>query len=290
MQSRAVALAATVLLMVIWGTTYIVTKVAIREFPPLTLAFLRFLVTALVLLPFAISAGGLKRLPRPLPLGTLVSMALTGFVLYYVGFNCALEYGSASQGALIQALLPAAVALAAVIVLKERISRLRIAGIMLAVCGVALIVAGGKSDSASPNPLLGGLFMLGSVGVWALYTVQTKKVADWEPTVLLTTIASIGTVLQIPLVVWELAQRPEPLAVTMQGWASVVFLGAVASGFGLLIYNRALQVLDASLMGAYINLVPIVGVLTAVLFLGEALHGWQIVGALLALLGMWLAS
>jgi drug/metabolite transporter (DMT)-like permease len=87
-----------------------------------------------------------------------------------------------------------------------------------------------------------------------------------------------------------LAQRPEPLAVTMQGWASVVFLGAVASGFGLLIYNRALQVLDASLMGAYINLVPIVGVLTAVLFLGEALHGWQIVGALLALLGMWLAS
>jgi drug/metabolite transporter (DMT)-like permease len=64
----------------------------------------------------------------------------------------------------------------------------------------------------------------------------------------------------------------------------------MASGAGLLVYNRALRVLDASLVGAYINLVPIVGVLTAVLFLGESLAGWQITGAVLALVGMWLAS
>jgi drug/metabolite transporter (DMT)-like permease len=290
MQSRAVAIAATVLLMIVWGTTYIVTKVAIREFPPLTLAALRFLITALVLLPFAIAAGGLKRLPRPLPIGKLVAMALTGFVLYYAAFNFALEYGSASQGALIQALLPAGVALAAVIVLKERLSKRRIAGIALAICGVALIVSAGQSDSASPNPLLGAFLMLASVVVWSIYTVQSKQLADCEPTVLLTVIASIGTVLQVPLVAFELAHHPQPLAFTLQGWASVVFLGAMASGAGLLIYNRALRVLDASLIGTYINLVPIVGVLSAVLFLGESLAGWQITGAVLALVGMWLAS
>jgi drug/metabolite transporter (DMT)-like permease len=204
MQSRAVAIAATVLLMVVWGTTYIVTKIAIREFPPLTLAALRFLIAAIVLMPFAIAAGGLKRLPHPLPIGTLASMALTGFVLYYVCFNYALEYGSASQGALIQALLPAAVAIAAVVGLKERMSKRRIAGIVLAVCGVAMIVSGGESDSASPNPLLGGFFMLASVVVWAVYTIQAKKLADCEPTVLLTVIASLGTVMQLPLVVFEL--------------------------------------------------------------------------------------
>jgi drug/metabolite transporter (DMT)-like permease len=290
MRSRTAALAAIVLLMIIWGTTYIITKIAIREVPPLTLAALRFLITALVLLPFAIAAGGLKRLPRPLPVFDIVAMALTGFVLYYAFFNYALEYGSASQGALIQALIPVGVAITAVIVLKEKLSKMRTAGIALAVLGVAMIVLAGKSDSASPNPVLGAVLMLFSVVVWSIYTVQVKRLADVEPTVLLTAIATVGTLIQLPLVAFELMRRPEPLAITAQGWASVVFLGAIASGFGLLVYNRALRLLDASLVGTYINLVPIIGVVSAVLFLGEALEGWQIVGSVLALVGVWLAS
>jgi drug/metabolite transporter (DMT)-like permease len=290
MRSRTAAIAAIVLLMIIWGTTYIVTKIAIREVPPLTLAALRFLITALVLLPFALAAGGLRRLPRPLPVGDIVAMALTGFVLYYAFFNYALEYGSASQGALIQALIPVGVAITAVIVLKEKLSGTRVSGIALAVLGVAIIVIAGKSDSESPSPLLGAVLMLLSVVAWSIYTVQVKRLAEVEPTVLLTAIACVGTVIQIPLVVFELARRPEPLAISAQGWASVVFLGAIASGLGLLVYNRALRLLDASLVGTYINLVPIIGVLSAVLLLGEALEGWQIAGSVLALLGVWLAS
>ncbi len=290
MRSRTAALAAIVLLMIIWGTTYIVTKIAIREVPPLTLAALRFLITALVLLPFAVAAGGLKRLPRPFPVRDVVAMALTGFVLYYAFFNYALEYGSASQGALIQALIPVGVAMAAVIVLQEKLSKTRVTGIALAVLGVALIVVAGKSDGESPNPLLGAVLMLFSVVAWSIYTVQVKRLAEVEPTVLLTAIASVGTLIQIPLVVFELARRPEPLDITTQGWASVIFLGAIASGLGLLVYNRALRLLDASLVGTYINLVPIIGVVSAVVFLGEALEGWQIVGSVLALAGVWLAS
>jgi drug/metabolite transporter (DMT)-like permease len=290
MRSRTAALAAIVLLMIIWGTTYIITKVAIREVPPLTLAALRFLITALVLLPFAIAAGGLKRLPKPFPILDIVSMAFTGFVLYYAFFNYALESASASQGALIQALIPVGVAITAVIVLKEKLSKMRTAGIALAVLGVAMIVLAGKSDSASPNPVLGAALMLFSVVAWSIYTVQVKRLADVEPTVLLTAIATVGTLIQLPLVAIELMQRPEPLAITARGWASVVFLGAIASGFGLLVYNRALRLLDASLVGTYINLVPIIGVVSAVLFLGESLQGWQIVGSVLALAGVWLAS
>lgn len=290
MRSRAVAIGATVLLMVIWGSTYIVTKIAVREFPPLTLAGLRFVIAALVLLPFAIAAGGLQRLPRPLPIGSLAAMALTGFVLYYCAFNYALEYGSASQGALIQALMPVAVALAAVFALKEPMSKRRMAGIALAVGGVALIVASGERDGASSNPLLGAFCMVAATAIWAVYTVQVKKVAGIEPTVLVTAVAILASLMQLPLVVFELATHPEPLAFTMQGWASVLFLGAIATGAGLLIYNRVLQVLDAGLVGTYLNLLPIMGVLAAVLFLGETLDGWQIVGAVLALAGMWLAS
>ena len=64
----------------------------------------------------------------------------------------------------------------------------------------------------------------------------------------------------------------------------------VASGLVYLAYNFALGQLDASLVGVFVNLDPIVGVLTAVLFLGETLQGWQILGGVAALAGMWLAS
>lgn len=290
MSPRVGAILALVLVMTIWGTTYIVTKVAVREIPPLTLAALRFFIMAVALLPFAAAAGGLKRLPKPFPMGTLVLMALVGFVLYYGAFNYALAYGSAAQGALIQALLPAAVALGAIIGLKEKPSPRRMLGIALAVGGVVLIVLTGEREAASPNPLLGGIYMFLSVVLWAVYTVLAKRLSAADQTVVLAVVATIGTVLQLPLVLVELDELPSPGEVSPQAWMSVAWLGLAASAFAILVYNRALRVLDASLVGTYINLVPIVGLVSAVLFLGETLHGWQVVGAVLALAGMWLAA
>jgi len=90
------------------------------------------------------------------------------------------------------------------------------------------------------------------------------------------------------LVVWTTRQ---PLnAPSLSAWAGLLFLGIVASALAYLVYGYVLRVLDASLVGVYTNLDPIVGVLIAVLFFGEALHSGQVIGGLIALLGMWLAS
>ena len=75
-----------------------------------------------------------------------------------------------------------------------------------------------------------------------------------------------------------------------QAWIAVLFLGVIASALAYIVYSFALRELDASLVGVFTNLDPIVGVLTAVLFLGETLHSGQVVGGVLALVGMWLAS
>jgi drug/metabolite transporter (DMT)-like permease len=66
--------------------------------------------------------------------------------------------------------------------------------------------------------------------------------------------------------------------------------GVVASALAFVVYSRALRELDASLVGAYLNLDPIAGVLTAVVLLGETLGLWQMSGGVVALTGMWLAS
>jgi drug/metabolite transporter (DMT)-like permease len=275
--------------MIVWGSTFVVTKAAVAEIPPFTLAALRFAIATVVLVPIAVARGGVTRLPRPLPIVPLLLMALTGIALFTVGFNFALLYGSAAQGSLIYALVPAAVAIAAVVWLKEKVSRRRAFGILLSVGGVALVAIGGEKDAASPSPLLGAACMLGTVIVWSIYTIVAKRLAGADQLVVTTAITLLGTLMLLPFSAVELMQDPRPMP-SSEAWLGMIYLGVIASALAYLVYGLALRVLDASLVGALSNLDPIVGVITAVLFLGESLEGWQIVGGLIALAGMWLAS
>jgi drug/metabolite transporter (DMT)-like permease len=289
MSSRAVALVSVILLMIVWGSTFAVTKATVREIPPLTLAALRFAIAAVVLVPVAVARGGLASLPRPRPLGPLFWMGLTGIALYHIAFNIALEHGSAFQGALIYALVPASVAIVATLFLNERLSRRRIAGIVVSIAGVALVVSGGEASAHSSRPLLGALWMLIAVVTWAAYTAFAKRLADADQVVVIACVTVIGLVLMIPTVVWELrdGMLPDP---TLYGWLGALFLGFIASALGFIVYSQALRVLDASLVGVFVNLDPLVGVLTAVVFMGESLRPWQIAGGAVAIAGMWLAS
>jgi drug/metabolite transporter (DMT)-like permease len=283
---RSCALASLVLVMIVWGSTFVVTKVVVLEIPPLTLVVVRFFIAAVVLVPVAAARGGLR---QSLPLVPLVLMGLTGIGVFTVAFNYALVYALATQGALIFALVPAAVAVAAVVGLKESLSKRRVAGIALSVCGVALVVAGGEQDSASPHPLLGALCMLGAVVVWAGYTVIAKRLADADQVVVIAWVSAIGMAMLIPFAALELSQAPWP-SPSLKGLLGTLFLGVVASALAFIVYSRVLREVDASLVGAYLNLDPIVGMPTAVLFLGETLHAWHILGGGVALAGMWLAS
>lgn len=290
MQSRrSLAIFAVIVLMVVWGSTFVVTKAAARDLPPLTLAALRFLIASLVLIPIALSRGGLQRLPRPVPWSALTLLALTGVAGFAITFTYALVYGSASQGALIYAALPAAIAVAAVLFLHERPTGRRIAGIALSIVGVALLIMTGTPDAGSPQPLLGALWMLGAVTVWTTYTVIAKRLADDDPIVTMAAVSTLGTLMLLPAAALEIAQLgwSNP---SLSAWGSVLFLGVVASALAYIVYAFVLRELDASLVGVYTNLDPIVGVLIAVAFFGETLHGGQVVGGALALAGMWLAS
>jgi drug/metabolite transporter (DMT)-like permease len=286
---RAYALAGITLVMIVWGITYVVTKAAVREIPPLTLAALRYLIAASVLVPIAMARSGSMRLPRPVSFAPLAWMGLTGIVILTVGFNYGLIYGSASQGALLYALSPAAVAIAAVLWLGETLSRRRIGGIVLSVAGTALIVASGEIDRSAPRPLLGALCMLAGIVAWACYTVIAKRLAGADPIVVIAWVSMIGMAMLLPLAGVELLQGPTPKP-GLAAWLATLFLGAVASAVAYVVYNLALRELDASLVGAYFTLDPIVGVATAIVFLGEVLRGGQVAGGVIALAGMWLAA
>jgi drug/metabolite transporter (DMT)-like permease len=289
MSRRTSALLILILVMVVWGATYVVTKTAVREIPPFTLAVLRYLIAAIVLVPLVMARTGGTRLPRPIPLAPLAWMALTGIVILTVGFNYGLIYGSASQGALVYALTPAAVAVAAVFALQETLPRRRLAGIVLSVAGAALVVTFGEEDNSAPRPVLGALCMLAGILAWAYYTVVAKRFARADQLVVTAWVMLLGVAMLLPLAAIELVRSPMPWP-SVQAWLGTLFLGAAASALAYVLYNQVLRVLDASLVAAWFTLDPLFGVVTAVVFLGEVLHTGQVVGGAVAFLGMWLAA
>jgi drug/metabolite transporter (DMT)-like permease len=275
--------------MIVWGSTFVVTKATVQEIPPLVLGALRFVLAAVVLVPIAVARGGLTSLPHPLPLGSLLMMGVIGIAAFHTAFNLALVHGSAAQGALIFALVPAAVAVAAVLWLHERLPRRRIIGIVLSLIGVAIVISGGEASRQSPRPVLGAIWMLAAVVAWAAYTILAKRLADADQVVVVACTTVVGALVMVPSAAWELRGSAWP-APSLHGWLGALFLGVVASALGFIVYSRALRDLDASVVGVLANVDPIVGVVSAAVFLDEPLRGVQLAGGAVALGGMWLAS
>jgi drug/metabolite transporter (DMT)-like permease len=193
---------------IIWGTTFVITKSALDEIPPLLLALLRFSVASAILLPLVSLRGGLALLPSPVPIGVLAAMGLTGVALYFIGFNLSLVYMSASAASLLQATTPAITAVMAVAFLGERFMARRAAGIGLSMLGVALIVLAAEAGADAPNPLLGALFMLGAQSAWAVYTTISKRVQHLSRLAVTAYSSALGTLLLVPAGAFDLLTRP----------------------------------------------------------------------------------
>lgn len=291
MSGRGVAIGALVLVMVVWGSSFAVTKASLAQVPPILFAFIRFTIASLTLLGLAaVRRRGTTPSPAPAPAWHMLALVgLTGVTLYYVTSNLALFYATATQGALIQSAIPAVTAVFAVIWLKERLSARRAGGIGLSVLGVLLIVASSPASGQERNPLLGAVLMLGAVLTWAVYTVVAKRLAGADPFLVTAYSAVLGTIFLAPVALLEMGGQPFP-TLGLADWLRLLYLGTLSSAAGYLIYNWSLSQLDASQTASFVNLMPIAGVAIAILFLGERVMPLQLIGGGIVLLGVWLAT
>ncbi|MBM0108380.1 EamA family transporter [Steroidobacter sp. S1-65] len=276
------------LTMTVWGSTFVVTKDLVALWPPFTLALVRVGLGTLVLLPMAFSR---HRRGDRLPWSTMWLMGLVGVALYYLTFNLAMVYVSASQGALVQASIPAMTALVAVLWLRERASAMRWLGIALSVGGILIVFSGSVGNGGGEAPMLGNFLMFSSVVCWAFYTSLAKRVAGFDSMVVTTAVMGTGTLLLVPLAGYEIVAAGDGLTpLPLRAWLGILYLGAMASGLAYVLYNASLRHLDASAVGVYTNLIPVVGVLTGVIVLGEPLSGRAVLGGLVVMLGVWITS
>jgi len=288
-KNRQRALTALLGAVLIWSSTYVSTKITMNQVPPITLAFLRFALASLVLYPFFHRERQRQEKPEPIPWGALSLLGLTGAFLYFALQNWGLYYTSVSAGSLIQGAIPAIIALFSVVFLGERIDAFRGIGIFLAIAGVAAIVFLGGEVSGGSHPILGNLMMFGSCLAWGAYTILNKRL-NLTISPVTATLATFlyGMLFMLPVVIFELWGFSLSL-----NWITVVnvlYLGMVASALPIFLWNYALLYYDASEAGLYINLVPVISVISAMFFLAERVNAGQLLAGLVVILGVLVAS
>lgn len=271
---------------IFWGVSFAVTRATVNQLPPLSLAFLRFLLASLVLWPMT------RQLRRQVPIAQSDRLAvfLFGFVgvTLYFGFeNFGLKYTTASHAALLIAIIPLATELADALRRRRKPSLPVLAGMLISSAGVALIFGRDGGGGAS---LLGDCLMLGAVASWVWYTFLAEGLVHRYPNLLLTYhIMVVGTLTLLPGAAVEMLLTPIPFP-SMAAWAGVVFLGIFCSALGYHFWNQAIPVLGVTASNNLLYGLPLVGVITGVLALGEPLTPTISAGAVLILGGVLLAG
>jgi drug/metabolite transporter (DMT)-like permease len=280
--SAAGALAA-VGAIIIWGSSFILTKNLLNEGGPFTISVIRLAIGLLVLLPLALRQGFKLSLLRNIniPLMGLGMAAAFGFQ------NLGLQITSASSAALIQGGMPAMIAIVAFGFMGEKATTTKIIGIVLSVIGIILVT--NNTSGSQIDSVAGNLLVVISVVAWTFYTIQGKRVAGLATSLVITTAVFIVTLaILLPFAVWETVYQGFP-HFTSAGLFTIIYLGIGASAAAFFLWNFTLSHMDATVAGAFSNLEPVVGMGFAVL-LGEQAFLAQMAGGAMAILGVWLCN
>ncbi|MDA8139472.1 MAG: DMT family transporter [Desulfobacteraceae bacterium] len=246
----------------VWGLSFAVTRSAVQQIPPLTLASLRFFLAAGLLWLFTRQRRiNLQAEDRK----WIWAMALCGITFYFTFENIGLKLTTASHGSLIVATIPVGTEL--VVAWREgRWPRPVVwLGTAMALNGVAWVV--GRKEAGAT--ITGDLLMFGAVGCWIAYTFLVQRLAGRYPNLMITRwIMLAGAVSLLPAAVLEMLLLPLPQP-GPAAWGQVAFLGVVCSAMGYDFWNRAIPALGPTVINSLIYFIPLVGVIGGIVLLDE---------------------
>jgi len=273
-----------------WAGNAIVGKFAAGHIPPVTLAFLRWSVAFLLLLPFA-----WKHLVRDWPairgkLGVMILVSITGIGIFNTLQYWALEYTQALNTLLLQSAGPLVVAVWSLILLGVRLTLAQAIGILLSLAGVLVIVTHGDLTTLSNIRFnKGDLIFLVAMVIFSLYSVLTLKRPAIHGLSFATFTFGAGAACLIPLLILELMTRPV-MALDAPNLLSIFYVSVFPSIVAYLCFNRGVQLIGANRAAPFFHVVPVFGSVMAIVFLGEHPQLSHLIGFALVLAGVYVAS
>lgn len=288
------------LMAIIWGSNYVIIKHAFRELDPQAFNAIRMVVASAV---FLASMTAIRNLPAarrangsfasifytPSPIGGrdwlgLVGLGLVGQGLYQYWFVGGLAATSVSNAALILAFTPVLIGLIGAALGIERVTSMHWLGALLSLAGIYLVV--GRGMSVGGSTLAGDLTMFAAVCCWAIYTLGSRPLMLRHSPVTVTGLSmSIGTAFYVPAVASHI-RAVKWGEVSPGTWAAAVYSALFALCLSYTIWYAAVREIGSARTSAYSNVVPIVAMTTAVIFLGEPLDLRKVAGTAAVLIGV----
>jgi drug/metabolite transporter (DMT)-like permease len=274
-----------------WGVGTATAKYAVGPLGAFTTLIIELFAASLVLwLAMATRArrarrSGSGRRPRSIPLRRYLLLGLVEPVITYGALDLGLQRTSAADASLLDGLQSCIVLVLGVLLLKEAVTRRSLAGVLVATLGGALL-AGAHFTARG---LLGdALVLLGSLGgSWSVILVSTMT--EQADALELTAYQfGVGFVFSLPIafVAWGTGGEHMPGAGDLRYVAAAAGIGLVSFGAGYLAYNYGVARVPVGAAGMALNLIPLFGVTTAVLALGERLSVFEVLGGALIIAGV----
>lgn len=279
------------LVVVVWGSTFVSTKILLMAgLSPAQIFTLRFVIAYLLLLPFSI-----KRQTRWFAANVrdelmMVALGITGGSLYFLTENAAMNYTTTTNTSLIVCLCPLfATLLIACFYRSERLSRLRMFGTILAAAGVVIVVLNGHFVlHLSP---LGDALAFTACLCWAVYSLLMIPASSRYSSLFITRkLFAYGLITMIPYFMVYPEMPSVSVFTDVKVLVNIFYLGCIASTLCFLLWNWVIPRLGAVVTTNYVYFNPVVTIICAWLILSETITMWLLLGTAMILSGMYLAD
>lgn len=279
-----------VLTMLFWAGNSVVARGATGMVPPFTLAWTRWTVASLLILPFAWPHlrrdAGVIRQHWPI-LALLAALGTGSFVsVYYYGIS----QTTAINGLIINSSVPILIPLAIFVFYRETLTRMQAAGILVSFLGVLTVLTKGDPALLATFQLnQGDLWVLLAMMIWAVYTALLRKQPrmHWMSFAAMSFV--IASLVNLPLFLGELLNGLT-VKPTLHSLLAIAYVSTFPSLIAQIFYIRGVALIGGTRAGVFMHLIPFFGGIMAILFLGEVLHLFHLAGFALILCGVWLAS
>jgi drug/metabolite transporter (DMT)-like permease len=274
-----------------WGGTWPVARSLIEAVPPATLAFSRWAIALVVLLPVTLAPLIRHRADLRREFWRIAFVSACGVA----GFNAMIFKGlhttTAINGALINAATPIYIVLLSLVGIGEKSRWKQIAGVAVSLPGLVLIITRGAPERILTLQFVDGdLWVAGAMFLWALYNIFVRQwPSKLPPLAFISATAVISLVLLAPFVVLEAAEGMAT-RLTEGAIGGAIYLGVFASVGSYLVWNFGVRRIGAGPASLFQYLIPVFAAIFAVLLIDETVQAYHVIGAALIVAGIWVAN
>ncbi|HEX2629710.1 MAG TPA: DMT family transporter [Chitinophagaceae bacterium] len=276
----------------IWAGNFIIARGVHDKIPPVSLAFYRWLLATLIMLPITWNRFKVEWVAVKRSTWYLLAVGITGVSMFNTFVYVGGHYTSAINLSLIGTTSSPIISVAlAAIFLREKIGWMKLVGMIICISGVLYLLSEGNPEKLSSFQFTkGDTWVLLAALVFSIYnTLVKRKPAAISPINFLFVVFAAGTILLFPFYVWEI-MHSAPVAWTINLVLIILYLGIGASVICFMIWNMAIHKLGAGTTALFGNLIPVFATLEAVLILNEQITWIHVISFSLVIIGLLIAN